>query len=71
MKQLPRTITKAEIVRLYGNQHNSLVVLTEVKSIQEKLGISKFKNILDDAVKIEFIRLFGLPTGYENNELKI
>ena len=71
MKQLPRKITKSDLTDLYGNQHNDHRILEEVKSIQERLGISKFKNILDDAVKIEFIRSFGLPTGYENNELKI
>ncbi|MDX6190555.1 hypothetical protein SGQ83_14425 [Flavobacterium sp. Fl-318] len=65
MKTIPDKVTKAFLFEAYSDQLPEKVIRETINYFIKLLGGNIRKRIVSDTVFISFIKIFGIPNGYQ------
>jgi hypothetical protein len=65
-KQLPYSVTKTELIKMYCDQFSERKIRSQINEILREKKISKQTKIIPHLEFMEFVDTYGLPKGYYN-----
>lgn len=63
-KPLPHSVTKSQLIEMYGNQFSEKVIRAHINEILKEKNIAKQTKIIPHLEFMEFVETYGLPKGY-------